>query len=240
MRTLLLIPKQVGAVVNIASEDETRPFITGVHVKQESDGSAIIEATDGGSLVRVILSEDESRNPADFPVVRGLDPALSGQAEAIIPPDAWKAAFGAAKKNGRTKVYMPILHNVAHNVALTMHEGQAILAVTDLASSTVIPARTIEGSYPNTNAVIPQEDGTPKATVWFDARRLRELLQIMEGLVEQGSHAVRLEVYNHLQVIAIRGRNVDESLEVVGLVMPLRMYDDDGTRHWPQEKKTSA
>lgn len=218
-------------MVNAASEDEVRPFITGVHVSREGDGSAIIEATDGGSLVWVILRKDESRNPADFPVVHGLDLAMDSQAEGIIPSDTWKAAFKALKKSGRTKAYLPILHHVA----LTMHEGQVTLAVTDLASSTVVPAKTIEGNYPKANDVIPPEDATPKATVWLDAQRLRKLLEIMEGLVEQGSHSVRLEVYDHLQAIAIRGRNDWKNLEVVGLVMPLRMHSEQAHAHWPRE-----
>lgn len=83
--------------------------------------------------------------------------------------------------------------------------------------------------------MIPPEDATPKATVWLDAQRLRELLEIMEGLVEVGSHSVRLEVYDHLQAIAIRGRNDWKNLEVVGLVMPLRMHSEQAHAHWPRE-----
>lgn len=184
---MFLIDRQWSAVANVASKDEVRRYLCGVHLTATEE-KVRAEATDGGALLRV---EAPRQKVEDFPAIPGLE---AGNLDAgIIPADTY-AKFLRANKAKRDR--LPILANVA----VSMQNGDrhsVTLAFTDLENPTVTRTPLVEGPFPNVDTVIPK--GDPVATFSVDPVLLANLLLSIADVLpdaRRGSHVVSFRVYS--------------------------------------------
>jgi DNA polymerase III sliding clamp (beta) subunit (PCNA family) len=211
----VLIHRSMAAIADAASKDESRRSITGVHLTVCENGQAQIEATDGKALIRVTAKDTPKLT--DFPIIEGFSVSENGTAEGIIPADAWKRFFKGANFPKRSFA-LPILQHAA----VTMADGQAVLAATDLASPTVTRATMIDGSYPRTDSVFPTEE--PVATIYFDPALLAATLASVVKMTQDGRELLRAQIdfYGPDKAIKITADNSTEGYTVTALVMPVR------------------
>lgn len=211
----VLVHRNMAAVADAASKDESRRQLTGVHVTLREDGRTQAEATDGKVLIRVTAKDTPKLS--DFPIIEGFSVSENGTAEGIIPADTWRKFFKGANFPKRS-FSMPILQHAA----VTMVDGQAVLAATDLASPTVTRTPMIDGSYPRTDAAFPTED--PVATIYFDPALLAATLASVVKLTQDGRGIMRAQIdfYGPDKAIKITADNSTEGYTVTALVMPVR------------------
>jgi DNA polymerase III sliding clamp (beta) subunit (PCNA family) len=220
MRTL--VHKSLKPLSKVASSDETRPFLCGVHVYEREKGGVVFEATDGGSLLRII--ETTSPVAADFPTIPGV-PESNGKVDAIIPTTAWEQALGSKVYPRRGR--FPILENAL----LVVEETQATFAATNLDQHAVLPTKTIEGRYPACDTVFPTEK--PTATVHVDASRLAELLQVMaETVAKDGTNTVRIDFYGDAKPLRLSASDGEGRYKGIGLMAPLRNDSIEDPADW--------
>ncbi len=174
---MILLHQKLARIVDVASDDATRPYLTGVHVV-ENGAHPIVEATDGGMAIRARATGPVPSE--DFPAVPGMPEAASGPVDVIVPAETWRAAFKAIPK----KASLPILQHVA----MVRTEEQIAFAATDLERGTVIPSRTIDGRFPDTKLIYPQT--TPTVRIAFSAGRMIRLLRALAALADNPKGAV--------------------------------------------------
>lgn len=240
---IALIHRSLGPLAKQAGTDETRPFLTAVHVRV-ADDRVTAEATDGGALLRVEgKTTDEQRNAADYPVVQGLPAATDGPAtfDVMIPAEAWSDAFAAARKGHRPS--MPILENVALAVTQDEAGAHAVLASTDLSRASVAPVRLVEGQYPRTDPIVAQKTA-PKYSIFVDAEKLAGLLQTMSRIARPNGRdpvaMVRIDFYGPSDPVHVHGRAENTGYTLQGLIAPMRPHngaEDTYARPWQREKK---
>jgi len=207
---MLLIPKAFARVSDAASTDDTRPFITGVHVKETVE-SIQLEATDGKRLIRATLPKKDAISPDEYPLIPGLDASSNGATEGTIPADSWRKAFKAMPR----RVHMPVLERLA----VVLGETQVTLASTDLRSPSVSTSPLIEGSFPKTETVIPQ--GPPVFSILLDADLLADTLGALASFAE-GVRSVRLEFYGPETPAKLTVPTAKEGAQVVAVLAPMR------------------
>ncbi|HLY22262.1 MAG TPA: hypothetical protein VKT83_07315 [bacterium] len=207
---MILIPKAFERVADVASKDENRSALCGVHVKA-TDAGVIIEATDGARMIRATVPTPFK--PEDFPTIAGFDANANGAQEAIIPLDAWKKAFKAVPK----PKYRPILGCLA----LTMEQAQVTFASTDLQSASITPVKPVDGNYPNIDQVMPKDE--PTFAIAFDANILADTLKALAALADDGHKPmVRFEFHGSEKATKVVVSHSKESAQVEALVMPMR------------------
>jgi len=136
--------------VRHAAANAGRPSLHGIHFK--ADGST--EATDGHILFQV---KAETPDDDEYPAVGGIKSSTEELVPFTMPLDACEAiAKSIPKRNTR---YMPVLSHAALDVAETNANGKARFVTSDLTTTTPIESEKIDGTYPNTDAVIPKIDG---------------------------------------------------------------------------------
>lgn len=204
------LSKKHLAVVAAASTDETRYVLCGVKVEETKKGVKTIATN--GRMLAIVESTTEFKD-GDFPVVAGFDTVANSAKEAIIPNDAIRKALKALlkpKKYGQ----VPILEYVA----VKMAKDVSTLAATDLETSSVIPARNIEGVFPNYEQVVPK---TSKFSISFNPALLVSLLEIAEKVAGHGN-SVMLHFNGEKDPVKITAKDSNGEHTYIGVGMPMK------------------
>lgn len=178
----MFLAKQALMVEKVCAKDDPSYSLEGIKV--ESDGSTV--ATDGHALMK--WTPTSHADTAEFPTVDGCDPTSKGDLEPfILPADVARAILKTDPIRKRQS--LPILENVALDVAETNANGCAVLAVTDLASPQVFRPMKLEGNFPRYEHIIEGAEGSKRGTVGL---RLDLVMGILQTLKKQGCEAFRL------------------------------------------------
>lgn len=210
---MILLHRKWAAIGAVASKDQNRPFLTGVHVRHMEGGKIELAATDGARLLRVCVNTPA--DPQEFPVLEGM-PRDDTRASAIIPAGVFQKVLASNKVKN-----VPLLAHVA--VTLTGQDGKrggAALGFTDLLQPTVTQTPTIEGPYPNYAQVIPK--GAASYTITVNADYLADTLQAISRMLDGGRGTPPLVTLRFYRKQTQGGTSLD----------PFRMdaEDEDGNR----------
>ena len=203
---MLLNRRQLSVAV-VASDDPSRPSLTGVCIRP--DGTT--EATDGHVLLRVTPSPAAPAE-AEFPRQAGspADPQVS--APFILPAAAALDIMKAIPKSR-----LPILEHAR----LESLNGTVIFVTTDLDTTRHHEARPVEGPYPNTDQVIPE--GEPVFSIGFDLGLLEHAVKAMR-FGDRYQAVGRFDFYGPLRGCKIT-RTLPTGERALALVMPHRIPD---------------
>lgn len=209
----MLLNKHNLAIAALASKDETRHDLVGLHVT-----ATCTEATDGHRAARVTLPNDD---PADFPSAAGV--ALNGTMPSLVAPiPAVKALAKAIPGKSRH----PILRNALVDTAAA--EGGTFKAVvTDLETTTPIEARALDVRFPDFDAIMPKSP--PYVSVGINGKYLSEVAKIAADMADGRACAIRLEIPAPNETgevigpVVIRVSNAETGQEGVFLIMPVRL-----------------
>ena len=191
-------------ITGFASDDPSRYILQSVHYRPQDK---LIEATNGRVLVRVPVIESE-----EFPPVKGQteDPPV----EATIPV----APFQKALKN-IPKTNLAILEHFKLE-----SNGSITFRTTDLDVEQAVVCRPIEGQYPKTDQVWPEQKDYP---VVFALAGI-QLKKVVEYACKHGltddctiKFSVKDELTPVLFSIAIKSNG--EPAEAKGVLMPMRL-----------------
>lgn len=151
------------AVAQFASTEESRYTLQAIQVTPDAT-----VATDGHRLMWVSTDSVESEN---FPVVAGMPGTMTDSFAPFLL--AREAALRIAKVTP-TKEKIPVLNHVA--VAQTESDGETsrALAVTDLENPQVFPVKSVTGTFPSYEAVIPRFEDA-KFRICLNASYLAEI-----------------------------------------------------------------
>jgi hypothetical protein len=146
---MLLLHRNVGSLAKIAAKDSGRFAMCGVRVSELPDNHYRVEATDGKLLARV---EGENEKTEDYPDFPALTNAPNGATSGTIPAKSLdRACKGIVKRTNK-----PILQRLA----IIMSDTQATLASTDLESVRSDAPRLVEGRWPSTDSVFPNQSNS--------------------------------------------------------------------------------
>jgi len=140
----VLYTRESLAVVHGASDEDTRPVLTGVYL--DPNGDTI--GCSGHVLFRV---SKPTLDAADFPVRKGVTPRQIDKAGIIMPKETARAVAKQIPK----KTMLPVLEH-AQLVAGTASDTVALLT-TDLENDHVANFKPIKDPYPNYRRTMPQE-----------------------------------------------------------------------------------
>lgn len=192
-----------------ASKDEKRYALNGIHCADR-----FTEATDGRILMRVPYVPIEA---SEFPQCSTPQTFTPG---VIVPTRPYVEALKNAGRNSN----LPVLNTV--KLSDNGAPGKVMLTAHDLDNERIIAARTVEGTYPDTDQVWPDKDRKVQA-IELSAELLKVLADyaIRHGR-EHGSswkyHTVRLEIVDELSPVTF-AVNLPDGRKAEGVMMPCRM-----------------
>jgi len=206
-----MLNKRNLEVVKFAPVKESRYTYNNILVGPEGT-----VATDGHMLAIVSLPEND---PAAFPVKDGLNfKAGKGWKPFMLAANTVKGLMKAIPKV--KGAFQEKLGVIAIDPEQTDGNGNAVMAVTDLNSSTVLNPPKVDGQFPNYDTVMPKpEDAT--ATISFNAEFMAELCKLAAQF-EGRNHTVTLRLYGPDRVMRLDAKDPHTGQTFVGLLMSLR------------------
>lgn len=204
------------AVIKAASTDETRFILNGVLLEEteKKEGKQNIlglkaVATDGRILAQYVSYNDQTK---EMPVIAGMENAKNTGTRAIVPSSAIGAVIKALPKKQRR---LPVLQNAVVKIS----DDVTTFGATDLETTSVIPAKNIEGHFPNYEQVIPTK--TPIFVTAFSASYLRDLADLVLAVADDRNPAVRLSFYGHKEPLKADYKTKEGELTAV--LMPMKV-----------------
>lgn len=217
----MLLNKHNLKLVAVASEDELRPALQGLHVTDEHT-----EATDGHILFRMSLPSYVKDD--DFPKVKGFEVKKSDGADFTIPTDA----AVQLSESLPTKSAMPILGYVQIDPAVEGGVAKYIrVATTDTDVERINRIRLIDVPYPKTDNLFSTDE--PAFRIKFNPALLAKALKVAAEFQDKFLPEIILEIpqpkdgdkWGH-GALVIRAKN-EQGQELTGLVMPMRENKED-------------
>jgi DNA polymerase III sliding clamp (beta) subunit (PCNA family) len=202
---MLLLPPNMAHVGKCAAKDGARYAMTAVRLNAMPNGYRA-EATNGRILARVDGVHKDA--PEDYPTFPALAAAPNSGTSALVPLDSWADAFKLPAKRG---------HDRLKCVATIIGANEVTFGGTDLERCRTLNTRLVDGRWPDTDAVLPQD--APSATITLNADLLVELLRVASEFSPDGEGRVTLEVHAGNKPAVIRTSN--GSQQFTGLIMPL-------------------
>ncbi len=204
-------------ITAFASTDESRYVINSVHYNPtpKEGTTAYLEATDGRVMIRVPAPHFE----ASMLPVKGACAELPE--ECIIPSALLKKAIKNIP-NGGTPTAMQLARLDAKN-------GRVTLTTTDIESEQAVSAKAIEGTFPNTEQVIPRGDVV--LSVSLNPHLLGVIAAYAEKHASSQNHGVVLHFYKDslakspTEVIGPIGFQITlaDGSKATGVLMPMRL-----------------
>lgn len=197
---ILLNKANLQCVIPAVSDEQSRYTLRAVNVTKTHT-----EATNGHMLIRVSLPEQK---PGNFPVVEGFN--ANGFEKGLLPVETAKAVLKAMPKER----HMPILNHAA----ISSHEGQVQIAVTNLKSPQVFQPVTVSGQFPNSDSLVELVTKQEvKATVTLNPEYLEALAKSAKQF---GARSVKIEVRAEDKAVSMTATNDGQTW--YGLLMPIR------------------
>jgi DNA polymerase III sliding clamp (beta) subunit (PCNA family) len=186
---MLLLPRNLAKLVDIATRDPGRISMTGIRVLEYADGYRL-EATDGRRLL-IVRGPNNHREltPQERLTLASLEDAPNDIFNALVPGEDWAAAFRAAKK--------------AECVGLALGE----VDVTFAAGSQLLKTRQVEGRFPDVDAVLPKRE--PLWSIAVNPQLLAGLLTAMAQIAGEDGRRVVLHYYGAKDPLGISCMNAE-------------------------------
>jgi hypothetical protein len=213
---VILLPLCLEKLADLTDDRAGRFALGGVHVEAKPDGGAVVAATDTKVLGRVEVAPGAGNDPNDYPDPPTADvPATA----ALVPADAWKETFSAAKKLTRRCKNQPVLQTVA--AALGANEVR--FKATDLERTLSPSVRTVEGRFPPADEILRDvTKAEPVAVASFDPKQLADLLRVVAETCSGEVPRVTLEFRGDNKPLVIRVDSPADGLKsATFLIMPL-------------------
>jgi hypothetical protein len=198
---LLFIPRSLCALKRVAAKAEHSRFgaTTGIRIAVSS-GLFRAEATDGRRVL----------------VVQGLVPALDPPWPGFkdTPDDAFQTIILPKELERACKLGEDWVQQKFGSVGLATVGNQVYLGL----GNDIINTRTVEGRFPNVNAVIPKK--RPLFSFRIDPKILAETLLAVSELLPEFSKAVQVFYYGDDQPLGFCAQNADNGMMIDALVVP--------------------
>lgn len=179
----MLLTKQAMAVSQYVTRDDPR-CPCGILVNP--DGSTV--ATDGHRLA--IYTPPPGPKADEYPAIEGCDPTSDGELEPfILPVDAAKQLARATPK----RPTLPVLGQIALDVAETNQNAYAVFGVTDLENPRVFRPQKIAEPFPRYQNVLPK--GKPLASIMLNARYLKQACELAIAACGEETQAATIEIF---------------------------------------------
>ncbi len=170
---MLLLPKNLPRVSDLAADDGGRLGMTGVHVQVFED-SYRVESTDGKRM-QIVRGPSKADAPADKLTAAQLGDAPDDARDGLVPAADWRTAFRSAKKG--------------QGVGVALSSPDVTLAT----GTQVMRTRQVEGRFPNVDRVLPKRPAM--FTVAVNPVLLAELLTALAAIVAEDGGPVQLHFY---------------------------------------------
>lgn len=200
----MLISKNQLKVVAFASPDKTRQALNGILIRPEKN---MVEATDGHCLVRV---ENKSGIQLDdFPDVK---PFNDVDQDKMVSCDTVKKLLKAmpAKPDG-----MPILNYFRAG----LNGDKLDFTITDLDDTQTITSRLIDGKFPDTDQVMPNEADHP-IKIGFNGVMMADICKFLASVSGDNSKMITLHIKDKNSPLLMTVHNDTE--EATAILMPMR------------------
>jgi hypothetical protein len=210
-----LLPLSLFRLAEHADRIDTARFaLNGVLLRVCDDNTFEAVATDGKVLSWVTgpcVGPPEPR-----PEIPDFDTTPDGGSTAIVPADAWKRAFGWARKlAAKAPPDNPSLRSVAVRIGTALTTFGASAGEYGWCES----VENVIGRYPPYTDVIPPR-GTGRDRFRVDPGLLSELLRTAAAFSPNDLPSVDIETHGEARPVVVRARTPG-GVEFVGLVMPL-------------------
>ncbi len=236
----MIVKKNVLAVADIAARESTRYAISGARFRRVG-GRCQADATDGRMLLRVEWSDEYDRQ--ETPTPDSLDAtdvtdAVDGF-ETILTVDHIKRIGKAIPKRASMKEQFKraILPEGSAN-------GRAPFHIAD--GSTIVDSETIDGSFPNTDDIIPALDtgaglthsaAGASVSIGVNPEYLERMCKAMRtAATDEESKGIRLTIpVDPRRPMLLTSRSASAGTEATGVIMPVnldgkqRSYNDPPT-----------
>ena len=213
----MLIHPNTLKVAKAASTDDQRFTLNSVYITPDGGGVA----TDGHVLVK--FTPRDMPDAKEYPPIEGMEGATAADKEEpalqpFILPSAAAAEILKAMPKKRTT--LPILENIALDVAATNGNGSAVMGVTDLENPWIFRPKKIEDQFPDVDKVIPEMDKKPTIEIGLGIDTMLRALNTIKSLYPNSNHkGLRFKFYDANSAIRIEGSN--NAGDIVAVVMPM-------------------
>lgn len=212
----MLIPQFVASIVKSAARERSHYALNSVLLAREADGAPVAVASDGRQLVKVTWS-DKGLGP-EYPQRVPLDMSEVPGFRVMVPPDALTAAIKSTPK----RPSHPILE--ATVVEESSANGTVRFVTTDLDTDRDVKVRTVEGEYPDYQAVIPPTTRDGENVIGVDPDRLAALCKILsDGACSSHTRTVRLRVPKDPTHPIVLEASTPEKGSAVAVLMPMSL-----------------
>jgi hypothetical protein len=202
---MIFLPKNLGTLATLASDESVRYTLSGVHVLDEGDYYRC-EATDGRMLA-IVCGPDARASHAARHITdeqrQVEEEAPSLIFDMIVPAGRWKEAFRQVPKEGA--------------LGLAASEGVITLAL----PQAVARCSPADSRWPNVDSVLPP--GGPLVRLRVNPKMLARLLEVAAAFAEPGPSeppAVDILWYGRDKPLGIVGKNhLGQTFDA--LMMPL-------------------
>lgn len=187
----MLIPKEVLQIANACSNDATRYILKGVHFVANGE-KAKATATDGKVLLE---AEFPLADEKKFPDVPGEPPPSDIKSGIILGESLLDASRSIPGKKLFSSLQM---------ARCIFGDNTATLVTTSLERGNILPGRTIDGNFPNTESCIPKPEDI-KFAVCYRIDVLEKLLTTLKrmgvesvdfGFTKDATGAARIDAQN--------------------------------------------
>lgn len=185
-----------------ASDEPSRCVIQGIHLDRR-----FTEATDGKIMIRVPYVTTPA---TEYPAIDRVSDELT---DSIVNVKAFTDAIKAAPKSKN----LPVLQTV--RLSSNAKGDKVQLATTDLDDARVVESKRIEGKYPNTDAVWPEQpDGK---SICLSGELLK---RIADYAIKHGKDdaPIRLTMTDEFSPVTFAIK-LEDGREAKGVLMPMRM-----------------
>jgi len=191
------------ALMKGCAKQDVRYYLNGIHFGPEK-----MSSTNGHMLMQVNYLD---LDPSDYPFDNGKAPMCQGTSDVIIPA----AAITAALRNC-SKDKLPILDETI--VVVKTDPKLVSLSSTDLEVTKVTKAKTIDGRYPDVEALMAPLTGD-HTDVGVDPDLLIAAGQAAKAL---GAKCMKLSVVDANSAVRFEA-STPEGQTLEGMIMPMRL-----------------
>jgi len=195
------ITKDILTAAKFASTDESRPVLTAVKVTDKG-----YAATDSYKLVMI---KHKGADIKEFPVIPNAQEVKELPEPLLIP-----AAALLKKLKFPTSKTLPIL---GEGLLCNAEKGSVAIATTDLETATTLQFRTIDGTFPEYQKIMPT--GEPVVTIMLDAKLVTEC---MAAFLDGETNQVRLDLYGETEPMIMTGKSENND-HIKALLMPCKI-----------------
>jgi len=192
------------ALAKCCAQKDVRYYLNGVHM-----GAEKMTTTNGHIMMQATYLQHDTD---DFPFNDGV-PVCEGTDDKIVPITAVNAAIRNATKDG-----LPILDQT---IVISSPSSKAVsLVSTDLEVEKVTNSKTVDGTYPDVEAVMQADSGKEVHFVGVNPEYLIALGQACKAV---GATGVKLMITDKDGAVRFEAHDPHTNVDLAGVIMPMRL-----------------